>query len=443
MLFNYGFSVSQSSIISQIRECCHVLSSGLRRYGLDILAVLSFRSPAANSASRSSPSVDEQVTRDLNLGKAFYENPTTQAEAVAEFKKALDLRPDSVREQLNYGLALLRAAKTQEGRGRCSRRCRRKIPKLPHTWFNLGIYYKRQGHFDKALEQLQQMVKLVPDEADHALQPRLHLQAAKQDTSSPRRPSKRRAISIPAWPLRISNCSTSTGRKTGCRKPKSELALFRERKQAQDNDGHSRKKMSNGASTPKSTSRSSRSRTRRKQPRALCAERAELGRCRRRSVRVDGSRSCFGTGGCRSAGIFEQRHSDLIRAARRKLQHTGLDALRGVTAVVPGDFNNDGLPDLCVIANSGASLYENKKGTFAKSSFSLPAGQYNGAVWIDFDHDYDLDLMLLGKKSVLLRNQGTQGFAPHPFPFAEGEAIDAVRLPVGCGQQVQGHRHFL
>ena len=26
-----------------------------------------------------------------HLGKAFYENPTTQAEAVVEFKKALDL----------------------------------------------------------------------------------------------------------------------------------------------------------------------------------------------------------------------------------------------------------------------------------------------------------------------------------------------------------------
>src|SRR5580658_1460201 len=60
------------------------------------------------------PGLDEQLTQHLNLGKAFYENPTTQAEAVAEFKKALDLRPDSVREKLNYGLALLRAGKIPE-----------------------------------------------------------------------------------------------------------------------------------------------------------------------------------------------------------------------------------------------------------------------------------------------------------------------------------------
>ena len=30
-----------------------------------------------------------------NLGKALYENPTTQKEAVEQFKKALDLAPDS------------------------------------------------------------------------------------------------------------------------------------------------------------------------------------------------------------------------------------------------------------------------------------------------------------------------------------------------------------
>ena len=66
------------------------------------------------SSAAASSSVEEQLARFRNLGKAFYENPTTQAQAVAEFKKALDLRPNSVREQLNYGLALLRAAKTQE-----------------------------------------------------------------------------------------------------------------------------------------------------------------------------------------------------------------------------------------------------------------------------------------------------------------------------------------
>src|SRR5215218_2182241 len=73
-----------------------------------------------------------------NLGKAFYENPTTQQRAVDEFKKALDLAPASVRERANYGMALLRAGKTAEGMVELQK-AQQQDPSLPHTWFNLGI----------------------------------------------------------------------------------------------------------------------------------------------------------------------------------------------------------------------------------------------------------------------------------------------------------------
>src|SRR5207302_4767156 len=59
-------------------------------------------------AAVSPPSAD-LLWHHRNLGKAFYENPTTQYQAVQEFKAALDLAPDSVRERVNYGLALLKA----------------------------------------------------------------------------------------------------------------------------------------------------------------------------------------------------------------------------------------------------------------------------------------------------------------------------------------------
>src|ERR1700722_10208043 len=51
---------------------------------------------------------DPRLWQHRNLGKAFYENPTTHKEAVEELRLALALAPNSVREQLNYGLALLR-----------------------------------------------------------------------------------------------------------------------------------------------------------------------------------------------------------------------------------------------------------------------------------------------------------------------------------------------
>ena len=67
-----------------------------------------------------------------NLGKAFYENPTTPHEAVEQFRKALALDPDSARDRLNYGLALLRAGDTGRGVAELEK-VQRQDPSLPHT----------------------------------------------------------------------------------------------------------------------------------------------------------------------------------------------------------------------------------------------------------------------------------------------------------------------
>src|SRR5205807_9810831 len=77
---------------------------------------------------------------------------------------------------------------------------------------------------------------------------------------------------------------------------------------------------------------------------------------------------------------------------------------------------------------NGVLLYRNAKGRFEKVDASLPAGRFEKAVWLDYDHDYDLDLFLLGQRSFLLRNQGRAGFVDHTrdFPFVPGHALDAV-----------------
>src|SRR5215813_7052154 len=87
---------------------------------------------------------EDEIWRHRNLGKAFYENPTTQLEAVEEFKKALDLAPDSARERINYGLALLRAGKVKDGITQL-KEAQELDPKIPHTWFNLGITFKKES----------------------------------------------------------------------------------------------------------------------------------------------------------------------------------------------------------------------------------------------------------------------------------------------------------
>src|ERR1035441_6652005 len=93
-----------------------------------------------------------------NLGKAFYENPTTHTEAVEELKQALALAPNSVREQLNYGLALLRVGDIKDATAELVK-VQKSSPGLPHTWFNLGILYKKQNETDKALAQFQEIAR--------------------------------------------------------------------------------------------------------------------------------------------------------------------------------------------------------------------------------------------------------------------------------------------
>ena len=70
------------------------------------------------------------------------------------------------------------------------------------------------------------------------------------------------------------------------------------------------------------------------------------------------------------------------------------------------------------------------KANSEKSPLKLPAGRFAKAVWIDFDHDYDLDLILLGENAALARNNGEAGFSDETaaFPFAKGDAIDAAAI---------------
>ena len=63
---------------------------------------------------------------------------------------------------------------------------------------------------------------------------------------------------------------------------------------------------------------------------------------------------------------------------------------------------------------------------------TFPRRRFERAVWIDYDHDYDLDLILLGEQPALMRNQGSAGLADRTadFPFVSGRPVDAVKLRV-------------
>jgi len=358
----------------------------------------------------------ERLWQLRNIGKAFYENPTTQKEAVKEFLLALQLAPGSVRERLNYGLALLRAGDTQNA-VRELEKVRKQDPALPHTWFNLGVTFKKNGDFDRALSEFQEFARLVPNE------PVGHYQAGslrklKGDAAAAMREFEiARDLNphLAAPHFQLYGIYRQLGRAQDAAR---ELSLFQGLKKEQE-----------GAAVPEDME--------------WCAY-AEI------YDPIDAPRpsapSAPSYRGEKIADGFKGQPSgvavlgrDLIawsparvalfKNGKTPVADSGLEGLRDVVFIAPGDFDNDGLLDLCVITSRGAVLYRNVNGRFQKQA-DLAAGPFRKALWVDFDHDYDEDLLLLGNDSRLMRNNGQAGFSDESkrFPFVPGRALDAVNF---------------
>ncbi|MSV27316.1 MAG: hypothetical protein EXQ52_01010, partial [Bryobacterales bacterium] len=128
------------------------------------------------------------------------------------------------------------------------------------------------------------------------------------------------------------------------------------------------------------------------------------------------------------AAVWSANGIQVFKGGSVKMENAALAAVKDVISVTAGDFNNDGLADLTVLSKTGVTLFANQKGVFQKNVAQPPAGVYANAVWIDYDHDYDLDLFLLGAKCALVRNNGAAGFSDRTadFPFAKGNATAGV-----------------
>ena len=77
----------------------------------------------------------------------------------------------------------------------------------------------------------------------------------------------------------------------------------------------------------------------------------------------------------------------LLAAGAVPVGRAGFEDLRGVVAVAPGDFDNDGLIDLAIVTATEVSLWRGtNRGTFARHGATLPAGprSFRSTLFIDF-----------------------------------------------------------
>src|SRR5215472_8285432 len=377
--------------------------------------------------SKPAPNTHDLLWHHRNLGKAFYENPMTQLKAVDEFREALEIAPGSTRDRVNYGLALLRAGRPKEAITELMK-AQKEDPSIPHTWFNLAIAFKKEFDHQRSIEQFQGMLRLVPDDpVSHYNLGIEYKLVGKPDLALPQFVAAAQLNPNFAAPhFQLYNAYRELGRKEDAAR---ELESFNEIK-----------KRKAGAAIPEDPEWSYYAEIYDvAEPDQTFDAAATSPPLRFQSVKIASAVDAATAGmavldfdgdGKPDLLVWSESGVLLLKNGSTPVAGTGLEDLKGVVSIAPGDFNNDGLPDLAVITHSGAALYINRNGKFEPSPAKLPSGKFRKAIWLDYDHDYDLDLFLLGDNSVLLRNEGEAGFSDQTehFPFAAGRVTDAVRF---------------
>ena len=354
-----------------------------------------------------------------NLGKAFYENPATQNLAPDTLRKALELDPGSAREHLNLGLALLRAGQMEEGIAEIEK-AQEIDPEIPHTYFNLGIEFKKQGETDQALEQLERMAELLPDHA------KTHYQLG---TLYKQKGDTERAI---AELERAAELDTSLAaphfqlfglmRRSDPERARSEIEIFKKLKAAQqatadveDVDWSFYSELYDPV-----------------QPATVPAPGVEA-RFEAEIVELELAGTASGievldanADGTPDLLVWSDESAGVVLrdgGSWKAAVVVGAGGADGLRSVAVGDPNNDGFADLALVHGGGVRLLTNQSGRGFDQGKVLTEGDYRDAVWVDFDHDYDLDLIAVGADQTLLRNNGDGTFldVSESFPFKKGQ----------------------
>ena len=384
------------------------------------------------SALQMDPETAQRLQELRNLGKAMYENPGTQTQAVDVLREALELNPGSAQEHLNYGLSLLRAGQAEEGIAEVEK-AQVIDPSLPHTYFNLGIEFKKRNEVERAVRELEQMAKLVPDEPKthynlgvlYKLQDDIEGAITEFELTAELDPS----LAAPRFQL------YNTLRRIDMDRARAHLDRFRKIKE-----------LTEGAAAGEDVNWSFYSELHDPVEAGPAAEEAAIVEFEVEATGIDLGEEPLGLALANFGADAGPPH--VVAWSKNRIAYSvPSDAAAGgagaeIRHVAPGDHDNDGTADLCLVRAGGAHVVDLKLGGGAGSDqaegrrllgneHTVAVGDFNTCLWVDYDHDYDLDILLTGQDQVLIRNNGDGSFSDvtASFPFEKGsEGLAAVSL---------------
>ena len=287
---------------------------------------------------------------------ATWDRPTTRppvkgARAVEELRAALALDSASAVDRYNFAIALLAAGFEDDGIGQLEL-AQQADPSLPHTWYRLGLAYEAAGRLDEAIDQFSELLSQRRDEPAAHLRLGL-LRWAKGEPDKARDHLEAAALLDPLWAaphFHLAGLHQEAGRGLEAR---DEMDIFRaleERRRGARVDGDPLDHpLAAFYEVPEA--RLSIAAVGFGEPRfrleTLLRDVPETSTLLR-LMDVDGD-------GGSDLWVISPYSVQLL-ADGRTPRPTALDALRGLVDLSVGDFDGDGLLDLCTLSRSGSTF---------------------------------------------------------------------------------------
>jgi tetratricopeptide (TPR) repeat protein len=358
------------------------------------------------------PDKSIEAARLNNIGVA-YMNQQLFAKALQSFEAAEKVDPNMRLAQLNRGIALMNLQKVDDAKIALEAAVKQD-PTDPHAWYNLGLFYKNTSDAESAIDCFKHVVALVPDDADSWYFLGSSYAQAKQFPA---------AIEAFQHALKINPLHASA-----------EFGLSRACQQSGDTEGARAHLVKfqyikeNHLGAPMSLAYGEQGQYSRAEESPMVTEKVLpqipvkfVGVTKEAGIVTKGSSgasndlaSYLGAGACfldydgdgkidllvsdggpeGGIGLYHNLGGGKFEDVTKK---AGLDPTAHATSCAAGDYDNDGWVDVALGGEDTlALLHNNKNGRFedATDRTGVKASHINGLMWVDYDHDGDLDLFV-------------------------------------------------